>query len=553
MTTRRSSRRNHYRPRLEGLEDRQLLALILSEFQTPLTAGAFPSEITTGPNGNLWFTESGANKIGEMKPDGTLVTEVALPAGSDPQGIAAAPDGNLWFADFGTNMIGRVSTAGALLPEIALPAGSHPLGITAGPDGNLWFTELGTDKIGHVSTAGALLPEITLPAGSAPAGITTGPDNNLWFTDHGSSAIGHVSTAGTLFPAVPLPAGSAPFGITTGSDQSLWFVEPGTDKVGHVSTAGALFPEVALPAGSAPMSIAAAPDGNLYVAEGPSGEIAQITTAGVLNQQATLLAGSAPRGITVGPNGNVYFTDEGTNQVGAVVAGNFVNGTLAASSDTGVSSTDFITNDNTPTFSGKTKGGAFVIVVAQGLNHPAAAIAFGFAKADGSWSLTSNKLPDDSYQISFQSVDGGGGGASPVVPLTSAAKPLVIATAGPVITSVVYSTGARQIAINFEDAVGLDPTTLSNSAFYSVTGNGVSIASITATPMGTNATVVLKLRGGRRLPRNVRLTVIAGGIADVAGSALDGAFLGVFPTGNGHPGSNFTAVLPITLKNANKK
>src|SRR5882724_4062540 len=91
-TSRRSSQRNHYRPRIEGLEDRQLLALIVSEFPTALAAGASPSQITTGPDGNLWFTETGANKIGVMKPDGSLVTEIALPAGSGPEGITTGPD-----------------------------------------------------------------------------------------------------------------------------------------------------------------------------------------------------------------------------------------------------------------------------------------------------------------------------------------------------------------------------------------------------------------------------------------------------------------------------
>ena len=131
--------------------------------------------------------------------------------------------------------------------------------------------------------------------------------------------------------------------------------------------------------------------------------------------------------------------------------------------------------------------------------------------------------------------------------LTTTAKPLVISTTGPVITAVVYNARARQITINFQDAVGLNLTTLMNMAFYSVTGKGVSIASIAATPSGTNATVVLTLKGGKKLPKNVRLTVISGGIVDIAGNALDGVFLGTFPTSSTQPGS-FSAVLPIKFK-----
>src|SRR4051812_3374645 len=80
----------------EFLEDRVLLAVI-SDFPIP-TANAAPLEITAGPDGNLWFTESGANKIGRMTPAGVVTGEFAIPTpNSAPYlGITTGPDGNLW-------------------------------------------------------------------------------------------------------------------------------------------------------------------------------------------------------------------------------------------------------------------------------------------------------------------------------------------------------------------------------------------------------------------------------------------------------------------------
>jgi streptogramin lyase len=37
----------------------------IREFAVP-TAGSSPSGITAGPDGNLWFTEPGGNKIGQL-------------------------------------------------------------------------------------------------------------------------------------------------------------------------------------------------------------------------------------------------------------------------------------------------------------------------------------------------------------------------------------------------------------------------------------------------------------------------------------------------------
>src|SRR5271166_4442544 len=62
--------------------------------QTPLRT---PDLITTGPDGNLWFTEGLASRIGRITPLG-VVSEFAM---LDPKdvafGMTAGPDGALWF------------------------------------------------------------------------------------------------------------------------------------------------------------------------------------------------------------------------------------------------------------------------------------------------------------------------------------------------------------------------------------------------------------------------------------------------------------------------
>src|SRR5438034_10579201 len=82
------------------------------------------------------------------------IAEYPLPsAHSLPIGIAAGPDGNLWFTDDGLNKIGRITTAGAITEYLVPTACSGPTGIAAGPDGNLWFTEADGKKIGRITTA----------------------------------------------------------------------------------------------------------------------------------------------------------------------------------------------------------------------------------------------------------------------------------------------------------------------------------------------------------------------------------------------------------------
>jgi hypothetical protein len=76
-----------------------------------------------------------------------------LNPGTSPRDIAAGPDGSLWFPDSGTTVaIGRISTTGQITEfSTGLRPGSVPVGIAAGPDGNLWFSD-GARAIGRIGT-----------------------------------------------------------------------------------------------------------------------------------------------------------------------------------------------------------------------------------------------------------------------------------------------------------------------------------------------------------------------------------------------------------------
>src|SRR5262250_3231384 len=150
-----------------------------TEYPIP-TAGSYPTGITVGPDGNLWFTESWpANKIGKVTTAGA-VTEYSTPtANSNPREITTGPDGNLWFTEADVlgpaYQIGKVTPTGTFT-EYPIPTADYPDGITTGPDGNLWFTELYANQIGKVTTSGTFTEYPIPTAGSGPAGITTGPD-----------------------------------------------------------------------------------------------------------------------------------------------------------------------------------------------------------------------------------------------------------------------------------------------------------------------------------------------------------------------------------------
>jgi streptogramin lyase len=102
--------------------------------------------ITAGPDGNLWFTESNASKIGQITTGGMITEFPTLTTPSFPQFITSGSDGALWFTEAASTNniynIGRITTTGTVT-EFPIPtANSSPEGITTGPDGALWFVEV---------------------------------------------------------------------------------------------------------------------------------------------------------------------------------------------------------------------------------------------------------------------------------------------------------------------------------------------------------------------------------------------------------------------------
>jgi streptogramin lyase len=264
-----------------------------------------PVGITLGPDGNLWFTEDQANKIGKITTGG-VVTEYA--AAGQPNGITLGPDGNLWFTE--TNKIGKITTGG-VVTEYA--AAGRPNGITAGPDGNLWFTEIAADKIGKITTSG-VITEYPVPTGSSgPEDITAGPDGNLWFTEIVADKIGKITTSGVI-TEYPLTANSAPIGIAAGPDGNLWFTEFGANQIGRITTGGSVTEYPIPTANSFPLGITLGPDGNLWFTEG---KIGTITPGGVITEYP--FPANTSNDITAGPDGNLWFT--GDKQIGKVGLG----------------------------------------------------------------------------------------------------------------------------------------------------------------------------------------------------------------------------------------
>ena len=302
-----------------------LSAQTIDEFPIP-TAGSKPQCIAPGADGNLWFTETGASKIGRITPAGQI-SEFTVHSNSgglslDLRGLAPGPDGDLWFTTSGTpgGRIGKITTSGVitLYPHV-FPGQLYA--ITAGPDGAMWFTETTPtfhNTIGRITTSGDF-SEYPLPdVGNliVASGIVAGPDGNIWFAQAGAQEIGSITPDGATITAYPT-TGFFPAGITVGPDGALWFTEGGASRgLAQITTDGTVT-QYDIP--SLPANVVAGPDGALWLTEG--NKIARWIKTG-RNPDVTEIdvptPGSLPDGIAAGPDGNIWFTEQTGNKIGRV-------------------------------------------------------------------------------------------------------------------------------------------------------------------------------------------------------------------------------------------
>jgi len=306
----------------------------ISEFDLPANVGG-PVGITVGPDRNLWITTAA---LGEGRPDWILRMSLDGKAtafhagvgdgvsGTSPQRITTGPDGNLWFTEAFSNRIGRMTPAGAL-SEFPIPGPqSNPRAIVAGPDGNLWFTEASWSRpaIGRITRAGSLTEyRLDVPADVYPSEMVVGPDHNLWFTvaqgKFPQPNIGRITPAGVV-TFLPLPTRGAASDLASGPDGNVWFTDPSGNTIGRLSPSGAarLF---ALPRrNSQPSEITAGHDGRLWFTEG-----SRVASIGTTVPEVTLSSGvvafapgsAGPRTVTVTNNGDADLAVTKVELVGA--------------------------------------------------------------------------------------------------------------------------------------------------------------------------------------------------------------------------------------------
>ncbi|MFI6680657.1 virginiamycin B lyase [Kribbella sp. NPDC050470] len=246
-------------------------------------------------DGEVWTTQVHAGVVARLSGE-------RYDAGERPSVIVPGPDGAMWFTRSGDNRIGRIGSSAT-----AFEVPGSPYGICAGPDDAVWFTLMDTDQVGRITVDGAVTTYPIGTSGAFPAMITATADD-LWFTLNQGNAIGRMTTAGDV-TTYPLPTDAAgPVGISAGAD-AVWFVEILADQAGRITPDGKV-EEFALPAGWKPHAVVATDDGGCWITLWGAGAVARLDAGGNLIEEVALGERSEPHGLALDADGSVWVALE---------------------------------------------------------------------------------------------------------------------------------------------------------------------------------------------------------------------------------------------------
>ena len=262
--------------------------------------------LAEGPDGNVWFTEgqglpvagapvattarqTNVGKIAKMSPSGAVTEYTIATSLIDPSDLTTGPDCNLWILDRAANKVVKLTTSGIVSAYSIPTPNSGPGRITAGPDGSLWLTEYLAGKVARVTTSG-IVTEFTLPPDSRshelrwlPIGITAGSDGNLWVT-------------------------AAPSCCAGGGPGEVIRITPSGAFTTYAIPSAKTVPGERLLRDPPPQEIVLGSDGNLWL--DALNNLDRVTTSGVFTQYTISATGGVLdlSGLATGPDGNIWFT-----------------------------------------------------------------------------------------------------------------------------------------------------------------------------------------------------------------------------------------------------
>ncbi len=244
----------------------------MKEYPVPNMGTAAIHSAVPHPDGSVWLTEQGSNKLGRWDPRTKEITEYQDTVGKhtvridpktgmvwstgalsvfDPKtekfthipevptcyGIALDQEGNVWFTELtATGKVGKVDAKTLQVTKYTLPTvNGRPRRIQVDDKGIVWFGEFDSGRIGRLDPKTGAITEFQLP-GPQPTPYALGIDRDgmVWYSSEYMDVIGRLDPNTGKVVEYPYPrAENSMRDFFMDAEGRMWFGSPVNDKVGY--------------------------------------------------------------------------------------------------------------------------------------------------------------------------------------------------------------------------------------------------------------------------------------------------------------------------------
>jgi len=306
----------------------ETLNVQIKEYEVP-TPKSRPHDPAVAPDGSLWYTGQGANKLGRLDPKSGEFKEYPLKtANSGPHGLVADKDGNIWFTAISGGYVGKLDPKTGDVAEYRPQDGSKidPHTPVFDHDGVLWFTNEQTNYIGRLDPKTGKMSLAKVPTQHAvPYGIVILPNNSPLFCEFGANKLASIDPGTMQIREYVLPAdGARPRRIALAPDGTVYYTDYARGYLGHFDpSTGKVLKEWASPggAGSEPYGIAITGDGEVWYSESgvkPNTLVRFDPKSESFSSKAIPSGGGVVRNMVATRDGRLYLACSGVNKVAVV-------------------------------------------------------------------------------------------------------------------------------------------------------------------------------------------------------------------------------------------
>ncbi|MDD5176525.1 MAG: hypothetical protein PHQ05_08915 [Sterolibacterium sp.] len=196
-------------------------------------AGMRPRCPVVARDGKVFFGGAGNNAIGELNTATGKVTLYKIPSDdSNPYTLIADAEGNIWFTEKKAGKLGKLERASGMITEY--PVGDDPYSLLFDRLGNVWITRKTADRLVKFDPKTGKVTELSFGKGAQPRRVAMTPDGMLWVALYGAGRLAKIDPAANrVVKEYELPGGpnAGPYAVNADAAGRVWVSEIQTNNV----------------------------------------------------------------------------------------------------------------------------------------------------------------------------------------------------------------------------------------------------------------------------------------------------------------------------------